>query len=334
MASGLGAFTWDPLLGHTSRTVAMSLPTIARSRDVLCGAISQVPLVALIWDRTTGATTPHPDPPLWLDRPDPNRTRGALMADVVDDLVFHRVAYLWVRSRGAAGFPSTFQHLPATELTQAAQASGQATNRSGYRWNDIDIPARDVIVIESPQSAALAHGWRSIEQAVKLEEAANRFATTEVPAGWLKQTGGVALTLDEQTAMARQFAEARQTNTVAMLNEHVSWNESSYDPSRLQLTEARAHGATDQARIMNVPAAIVHAPTNDSLTYANAQDQRKDLWAFGLAPHAHAIASTLSGPNVTPRGTVIRFDPTDLIADPFDTDTEEAAPGGPDPDDI
>ena len=108
------------------------------------------------------------------------------------------------------------------------------------------------------------------------------------------------------------------------LSEHVQWNESNYDPARLQLVESRQHSSTDLARLLNVPGPVIHAPSNDSMTYTNAQEQRADLWWFGLAPHAAAIADTLSGPNVTPRGTVIRFQPAGTGLDPFtDTDTED-----------
>lgn len=315
LASALGQFSWDPLTGHVGRSLAMSLPPVSRARDVLSGALSQVPLRAYLYDRITGEYTDHPAPPTWLDRPDPDRTRGALVADLLDDIVFQSVAYLWVRHRDFAGFPDQFRWLPATELTHQLDSNGLTT--TGYHWQGYDIAVRDVVRIESVQGAALEHGWRAIDTAVRLEEAAQRFASTEVPAGWLQQTGGVPLTPEEQSAMAQRFAQARHTNTVAMLSEHVTWNESSYDPSRLQLTEARQHAATDLARVMNVPAAIVHAPSNDSQTYSNVQDQRSDLWTFGLAPIAHAIAATLSGPNVTPRGTVIKFDPSDTLADPF-----------------
>ena len=293
----------------------MALPAVSRARDVLAGSVSQVPLRAYLFDRVTHQLTDHPTPPSWLERPDPDRTRNAFMADVLDDLIFHRCSLARITARDATGYPLAFQWVPFAEATP--QLTRDRRSVAAWRWGDLEIAARDMMMIESPQSAALSHGWRAIDHATRLEAAAARFADTEVPAGWLKQTGGVALTSAEQTTMADQFARARQERTVAMLSEHVEWHESSYDPQRLQLTESRQHSATDLARIMNVPAAIVHAPSNDSLTYANAQDQRADLWAFGLAPLAAAIAATMSGPNITPRGTVVRFDPTDLLADPF-----------------
>jgi hypothetical protein len=275
---------------------------------------------AFLMDRVTQLVTDHPDPPTWLDRPDPNRTRGVVIADTLDDLIFHAVAYWVVTGRDATGYPSRFQWVEALNVS---------ADSDGYRLADgTRVAARDMIVFESSQTAALAHGWRAIDTAVKLEDAANRFAATEVPAGWLQQTGGVPLTPAEQSAMAAQFQAARSAATVAMLSEHVAWNESTYDPARLQLVESRQHSSTDLARLMNVPAPVIHAPSNDSLTYTNAQEQRADLWWFGLAPHCATIADTLSGPNVTPRGTVIRFDPAGTLLDPFTT--EDAGTAGTD----
>ena len=141
--------------------------------------------------------------------------------------------------------------------------------------------------------------------------------------------GGKQLIWDDAASPAR-FQKARQTQTVAMLSENVEWHESTFDPSRLQLTEARQHASTDLARLCNVPAAIVHAPTNDSLTYSNEADQRADLWYFGLAPLAEAIQQTLSGPNVTPRGTVVRFDPTNATRDVMDPTPDNTNPTGSD----
>lgn len=321
ISSGLGVFTWSPLR-EGSRALAMSLPTVQRARDVLCSGLGSVELAAFLWDRVDRTLRAHPAPPTWLDRPDPNRTRAALVADTVDDLLFHGVAYWRIMDRDSAAWPTAFKHAPAVQTTK--------NDNGTYRSGDLDrIPARDMVVMESPQTGVLFHGAYSIDTAIKLETAANRFAATEVPAGWLQQTGGIPLTPQEQSEMASRFQTARASSTVAMLSEHVEWHESSYDPSRLQLTEARQHTATDLARLCNVPAAILHAPTNDSMTYSNEADQRADLWFFGLAPLAEAIQQTLSGPNVSPRGTVIRFDPTNAssaITDPFNDDAAATAP--------
>ena len=324
VSSGLSPFTWAPLTG-TTRAAAMSLPTVQRARDVLCGGLAQVELAAYLYDRLTRTTTAHPSPPTWLERPDPDRTRGALIADTADDLIFHGYALWRVATRDAAGWPATFRHAPVVLTTRNSDGTWRIADAPHATGLD-RIANRDMIVFESTQTGVLNHGTNTIEHATRLEVAAMRFAATEVPAGWLQQTGGVPLTPTERAAMAGDFVAARATNTVAFLSEEVAWHESQYDPSRLQLVESRQHSATDQARIMNVPAALVHAPTNDSLTYSNEADQRADLWHFGLAALASTISETLSGPNVTPRGTIVKFDPENVLAaaDTVATTTRES----------
>ena len=104
------------------------------------------------------------------------------------------------------------------------------------------------------------------------------------------------------------FAAIRAANTIAGLNELVECQESTMDPNRLQLTEARGYQALELARIANVPPYLVGAPTGTGMTYQNAVQARGDLIDFGAMPYINCIEQTLSGPNVTPAGQVVRLD--------------------------
>jgi hypothetical protein len=89
----------------------------------------------------------------------------------------------------------------------------------------------------------------------------------------------------------------------------------------MQLVEGRTYQDAALARVMNVPAFLVGAVTpGDSMTYKSAQQSRWDLLSFGVAPYMTCLSSTLSMPNVTPRGTTVTLDPT-----PFLVTTELAA---------
>jgi hypothetical protein len=189
------------------------------------------------------------------------------------------------------------------------------------------LDAVDVVEVWSPLVAVLDTGSTAIATSVALDEAARRFADTEVPAGWLKQTGGEPLTGDEMRATAQDWAQARRTNTVAMLNDVVDWHESTMDPTRLQLVEARRHQAVEAGRLLNVPAALLDAEVS-SMTYSNQRDALTALWWLGAWPLADAIGQVLSGPNVTPRGTVLALDPSAQLDAPAFTGTA-ATPTAP-----
>jgi len=138
--------------------------------------------------------------------------------------------------------------------------------------------------------------------------AAERFATMEVPAGYLKQTGGEPMSGQELTDLAAAWSEARLTASVAALNEYVEWRESSIDPSKLELVAARTYQALELARIANIPPYLVGAPAGSGMTYQNAQQARQDLYLFGAKPYIDCIEQTLSLNSVTPRGRYIKLD--------------------------
>ena len=66
--------------------------------------------------------------------------------------------------------------------------------------------------------------------------------------------------------------------------------------------------ATQIARMMNVPAYYISADQNNSMTYANVQDERKQFVALSLAPYIHAIQDRLSMDDITARGNIVKFD--------------------------
>jgi phage portal protein BeeE len=74
------------------------------------------------------------------------------------------------------------------------------------------------------------------------------------------------------------------------------------------------------ARMMNVPAHMINAERNRSMTYSNVIDSRKEFMAFTLQPYITAIEERLSLDDITPRGQVVRFsvDETFLRANPLD----------------
>jgi hypothetical protein len=53
------------------------------------------------------------------------------------------------------------------------------------------------------------------------------------------------------------------------------------------------------------------------MTYQNGQQARQDLIDFGAVNYVGCIEQTLSGPNITPRGTFIRLDLNAYLRNPF-----------------
>lgn len=292
----------------------MSVPAISRARDLICTAVGALPLT--LWTTTFNAATrenveQRVPPALWMARPDPNRTRQYLLAWTADDLLFYSRAYWRITGRYADTFPAAFQWMPAADV--------HVDDRTGrVRWGTTDIPPADVVEFLSPIEGLLYIGQRAIAIASNLDGAAERFSHTEIPAGWLEQTDNAEpMTAEELAATADSFQTARIGRTTAALNPFLRYRESTMDPSRLQLTEARMHQRGDLANVANIPAYFVGAPAGTGMTYTNAQQAKQDLLDFGAMPYLQCIEQTLGGPNVTPRGQFVRLDANAWLRNPF-----------------
>jgi phage portal protein BeeE len=305
-----------------SREAAMSVPTISRARDLICSAVGSLPLClyTVRWNDATSAPVEERTPPAgWMNRPDPNRTRQWVLSWTTDDLLFLGRAYWRITARYQTSYPSAFQWMPAADV--AIDATGIV------RYLGKVVDPSDVVEFLSPTDGILFTGWRTISTATNLDQAAERFSTTEIPAGWLEQTeNSEPLDADELAALADSFGAARQQRAVAALNPFIRWHESTMDPSRLQLVEARRHQAVELARIANVPAYYVDAPPQGSgITYTNSAQARADLIDFAALPYIAAIEQTLGGPNVTPNGQAVRLDVNAWLRNPY-TPNDNASP--------
>jgi phage portal protein BeeE len=90
-----------------------------------------------------------------------------------------------------------------------------------------------------------------------------------------------------------------------------------FSPKDMMYNEASQYLATQVARLMNVPAYYISADMNNSLTYQNILDGRKEFVAYSLQPFISAIENRLSMDDITAHGNVVRFalDETFLRAD-------------------
>ena len=52
---------------------------------------------------------------------------------------------------------------------------------------------------------------------------------------------------------------------------------------------------------------------NNSMTYANVQDERRQFVSLSLAPFIHAIEERLSMDDLTARGNIVKFDVEDAF---------------------
>lgn len=297
-------YTADP-----SVEAALQVPTVSRARDLICSMVGCLTLrqYTLQWNGERMERIYLP-PDTWTMQPDPNVTRNFIMANTASDLLMFGRAFWVITERLGNGFPSAFTWLPTQNVYTLDQSGPQWFGPSNQiTFQGAPLETKDVVQFLSPNGGLIYQGVSAITTALRLQRAAERFATNEIPSGYLKQTGGEPMSAQDLSDMAAAFAAARQQSTVAALNEYVEYKETSHKPDDLQLVQSREFMALEMARLANIPPYLVGVSV-PGYTYQNADSARYDLWQFGAKPLIDCIEQTLSMNNILPRGRYVEFD--------------------------
>lgn len=310
-------------LTAADRETAITIPTVQRARDVLC---SLVAVLTLGYWREPEPGNPDGDPtrldnPRWFRRPDPDQTRAHIMAWTADDLIFYGRAFWRVRRRYAdTGLPSAFQRIPLREASFDYWGDGVTVKNVRWDAKRMVIPAKDVLDFRSVQQGVCQTSARPVNIALKLDEAAERFAGAEIPAGTLRPDPAFPrqepLTPADLDKASADFTAKRKLNITPALQGWV-YDSVDWDAEGMQLTEGRQHAALEASRFMNVPPWIVGAPTGSTMVYQNAAQARLDLIDFGALPILTTIEQVLSGPNVVPERNYVEFDVDRWLRNPL-----------------
>jgi len=292
-----------------ARNACMSVPTVSRSRDLIASVISAMPLKMYkeMWNGETMEKIPEA-PRSWLRRIDPSVPNNFILSWTFDDLFFYGRAFWYITSRTADGFPAAFTRLPASmvlTLDQAGPVWFAPSKQVQFNGNTLD--PNDLVQFLSPIQGITSMSTQAVATALKLEAARYRNASSAIPAGVLKQTGGEPLSGSELADLASAFNSARSTNQTACLNEYLTYTETATSPDKMLLIDSAEFQGKEMARICNVPLYLVGFDQG-SYAYTSNEGARADLWTFGARAYADCITSTLSQNNVLPNGTFIEFD--------------------------
>ena len=301
-----------------NRQRAMSVPAITRARDLLASVIGCTPL-KMYNEMWNGEEMEEVDiaPRSWLRRLDPALPNSTTFAWLFDDLFFTQRAFLAITKRSADGFPMAFQRMPsAMVLTQDQAGPVFFAPSKQIMFSGLPVDHRDVVQFISPIQGLLFTSPNAVLTSLKLESARLRSASNSLPNGVLRQIGGEPLSAEELQQLSQSFEAARLTNTVAALNEFVTYTETTTDPSKQMLVEASEYQALEIARLANCPPYLLGVATG-SYSYQNSTQARQDLYMFGAKLFMDCIAETLSADNVLPRGTYVKFDIDDYLSENY-----------------
>jgi HK97 family phage portal protein len=315
---GAGVYSFGGLyntngIPFIDRNLALQVPAVSRCRNLICGVIASIDLELI--QKSTGRKLENP---VWLDQLDLRQPRSVTISYLVEALLLYGVGYLRVNSVYQDDLrPSGFEWVANTRVTVTTDKYGDEVDY--YSINGQRVPDSGVgslVTFQSLLPGVLETGGRTIQAALDIQKAASVAAATPMATGFIKNSGA-DLPEAQISGLLAAWKAARNSRSTAYLTSTLDYQTVGYSPKEMMYNEASQYLATEIARLMNVPAYYISADMNNSMTYQNIIDGRKEFVAYSLQPFISAIENRLSMDDITRRGNIVRFalDETFLRAD-------------------
>ena len=285
-----------------SRQMALSVPAIKRCRDLICGTIAAIPLE--YYKKSTGE---HVAAPRWIEQPSKSQPRFETLYYTLDSLLMFGVSYWRITE--------TYQEdgrMANAEWIGNGRVSFETDPLSHYITqyyvDGIPVPMSGLgsLITFQKDEGILAVGGSTIRAAVDVQKAAAIAAATPMASGILKNTGA-DLPPNEVSGLLAAWKRSRQNNSTAYLTSTLEFQGTQFSPKDMLYNEAIQNLATECARLCSVDPYYVSASQNTTMTYANVQDERKQMVAFTLQPYVSAIEARLSMDDISTAGHYVKF---------------------------
>ena len=285
-----------------SRVTALSVPAIKRCRDLICGTIASIPLE--YYKKSTGE---HIASPRWVEQPSKSQPRFETMYYTLDSLLMFGTAYWRITE--------TYQEdgrMANAEWIGNGRVSFETDPLSHYitqyyvDGTPVPMSGLGSLITFQKDEGILSTGARTIQAAVDVQRAAAIAAATPMAQGILRNTGA-DLPPQEVSGLLAAWKRSRQNNATAYLTSTLEFQPVQFSPKDMLYNEAIQNLATECARLCSVDPYYVSASQNTTMTYANVQDERKQMVAFTLQPYVSAIESRLSMNDVSTDGHFVKF---------------------------
>jgi HK97 family phage portal protein len=224
-------------------------------------------------------------------------------------LIFYNCAYWRITELYADDLrPSRFEWIANNRVTFTTNKFG--TEIEEYFVDGVRAPMSGIGSLITFQGltggGVLQTAARTIQSALDLEKAAAISAQTPMPSGYIKNTGA-DLPEQQVSGLLAQWKQSRQNRSTAYLTSTLSYETTGFSPKEMAYVESIQYSSTQVARAMNVPPFMVSSDMNNSMTYQNILDSRKEYVSYTLQPYICAIEDRLSMDDITPRGHVVKF---------------------------
>jgi HK97 family phage portal protein len=298
----------------SSRHDAMSVPAVARARNLVAGTIASMPLDMFVEDVATSEIGQVPPLP-WVRQPQLDVPRMTTLAYTVDSLWFYGRAYWMVTEvYQEDGRPRRFRWVDPLDVTFDVDLNTGLITRYYFRLSPTPTSGiGSLVVFTSIDEGLLIRAGQTIRTCVALEKAALDFALNPAPSITLKNTG-MDLPAEQVQTLLDRWRESRRSSggAVAYLSAAMDMDSVGFSPKDLAMVEAREFQVAEIARATGLPGILLGASAS-GMTYQNVQSERRGLVDLALQPYMSAIEQRLSMDDVTPRGTSLMFQPNDFL---------------------
>jgi len=304
---GYGSFNTGNTYGVNSsgidRNFALQVASVSRCRNLIAGVISGIDLA--LYKKSTGEKLGSP---IWLEQPDMRQPRSVTIASTVDSLIFYGCAYWRVTSLYADdGRPSGFEWVANNRVTFTTNKYG--TEIEDYFVDGIKVPMGGIgslVTFQGLIPGVLDTAGTTIKAAFDIQKASAISAATPMATTVLRNNGADLPEAQVQGLLA-SWKASRASRSTAYLTSTLSVENIGFSPKDMMYNEASQYLATEIARAMNVPAYYISADNNNSMTYQNVLDGRKEFIAYSLQPYICAIEDRLSMNDITNSANQVRF---------------------------
>ena len=222
--------------------------------------------------------------------------------------MFYAVAYWRVTSLYADdGRPSGFEWVANNRVTYTTNQYG--TEVKDYFVDGQLVPMSGIgslVTFQSLLPGVLQSASTTIKAAWDVQKAAAVSAATPMATTILKNNGADLPESQIQGILAG-WNSARRNRSTAYLTSTLSAENIGFSPKEMGYVDFSQYLATEISRAMNVPSYLISADMNNSMTYQNILDGRKEFVAYSLQPYISAIEDRLSMNDITNSSNQVRF---------------------------
>lgn len=284
----------------------MGVPGAWRCALLLSDLLGSVPWHAY---RTRPGGLPEqvsPTPP-FLEQPSPPDPRVVTFSSMALDLIWHGNALALIASRDRSGWPTAYLPVKAEEVyVKRVEARDQLplpTGSVGYRIADRWYSSDDVVHVKGPCRPAALRGMGVLENhlsgtlalADEQDRQARQLGASGIPTGVLtvEDTEQDPLQQDEAEEVKAAWLQAQRNRTIAVLNGRTKFEALAWNPTDMQLLEARQFSLHQTALLFGLDPSWLGV-SGDSMTYSNIEQQAINLVKFSLAGHLSRFEQTFT----------------------------------------